>query len=1318
MQHSPGGPDPKMDTSHAQIGVVGEHARVYGGIHFYTSPTRSLDLLPFNLGTNIRNFLLNYLGTSEHPVPFGGREEDLQRLEQWRTQSEKRFLLLAAPAGRGKSALLCRWAERLSQADASKTVAVVFVPISSRFSTNLPELVFACIAVQLALVLGEEVPTDYINMPTGFWQSLVGEYLRRPLPDGRQLLLIVDGLDEAAWDIGPSLFPLVVPATTRIVVSARYLAGDVPGSGPWLGRLGWEDFKLAEAMSLDTLTRDGLGETLASMRRPLAKLLDGEDIIDRLYGLTSGDPLLANLYVNMLSKKDESAVWLRPEDLEHIEKGYQGFFNFWWKEQEKLWAKMGQGNPLEKRTVMALLSILVTALGPLSISDVKAVMPAELSPTKYTILQAVKPLGRFVVGDGDDIGFSFAHTRLNGYFRETLHDPEEWGEWQTIFVRWGLSAIQKSQGGKSSISPYLLQYLSWHLSLAEEPVESFLSLLTYEWLTGWHRYAGTYTGFLRDVDTIMERLVATDRRAIAQGLPAPYIGQEIKCVLCHASVAALASNMPRELLVALCRYGDWTDEQVLAYAQQKPDPEERALALIELAPYLHDVKQQQAYQNALQVALPNEYALRNVLIPLAPHLPESVFLAANRISNDMWRKDVLVSLAPYLPEAGYHASLSRTDTTWRLSLLIAWAPYLPEAVYQTTLSLLHPYDQKVMLTTLAPHLPGAVYHAALTLQDDRYRAEVLIALASHLPGVERTEALRQAHHAALSLQDATERSIVLSALAPYLPEEVYHVALSLQDELSRSSVLRALAPYLPEEVYQATLSLQEPWPQASVLNALILYLPEAKRTEVIQLALQAALSVPNGKTRNGMLISLVPHLPRAKRDEALGLVLQSALSLKDELDLADALFPLVPYLPNEVFQAVLFSKREYVRHMEVLIALVPYLPEAKQAEAILLTTLLQEVMSVRDKKTQRCMLSALALQTPEAVYQAALSLQDPLKRARALSAVVPRMPEIKRAEALQLALQAALFLGDERARASLLSALAPRLPEAIYRASLFLHDELARASVLSALAPYLPDAERSEAIQLALQAALSLQDESDRVRALIGLTPYLPEAIYEAALSLEDKLAQVRLLCALAPHVPKMKQFDTLGLAFDTARGMKEWSKQISALCAVAPYLSEALRARILKQALETYQTTKKSFGDEDAEAALLDLTPHLPETLYKWALEAQMMQNRIYDLESARILSALAPYLPEAVYQAALSVKDEEARIRVLSKLAGFLITFPIDVLYAQWEATLTVVRRLRRSDALPLIADLIPAVEVLGGESALLETFRSVEEVCRWWP
>src|SRR5690348_14486256 len=66
----------------------------------------------------IEAFLEEYLLTEEGPgtVPFGGRDEEFERLDHWLVDEKapSRFVLVA-PAGRGKSALLVHWIERLKR---------------------------------------------------------------------------------------------------------------------------------------------------------------------------------------------------------------------------------------------------------------------------------------------------------------------------------------------------------------------------------------------------------------------------------------------------------------------------------------------------------------------------------------------------------------------------------------------------------------------------------------------------------------------------------------------------------------------------------------------------------------------------------------------------------------------------------------------------------------------------------------------------------------------------------------------------------------------------------------------------------------------------------------------------------------------------------------------------------------------------------------------------------------------------------------------------------------------------------------------------
>ena len=64
-----------------------------------------ISALPTDYASRIENFLIEYLGTPKNRVPFGGRATDLTRLDHWLDNPEESpYLLLAAPAGRGKSA--------------------------------------------------------------------------------------------------------------------------------------------------------------------------------------------------------------------------------------------------------------------------------------------------------------------------------------------------------------------------------------------------------------------------------------------------------------------------------------------------------------------------------------------------------------------------------------------------------------------------------------------------------------------------------------------------------------------------------------------------------------------------------------------------------------------------------------------------------------------------------------------------------------------------------------------------------------------------------------------------------------------------------------------------------------------------------------------------------------------------------------------------------------------------------------------------------------------------------------------------------------
>ena len=458
-------------------------------INYYVTGTdlASQETYPYYFTVGIQNFLTHYLGTDQIPVAFGGREHQLEFLDKWLIKGETQRLLITAPAGRGKSALLVRWSQQLAFQD---ELAIVFIPISLRVNTNREDTTFVTLAARLSHFYGKQIPTNYANLPPQMWRGLVAEYLREPLPDGRYLVLILDGLDEAAWDVTSDLLPFDLPSTTRVIISARNLGGEDQSPAPWLSRLGWDRFPgTVDILELQNLTKEGVTDVLDKMGYPLDKLEHNIDLATELYRLSEGDPLLIELYVNDLWQWGEEATWLQPEDLQSIRPSYKGYFDKWWEEQERLW---GRDNPLEKDLVNDILDLLAMALGPLTSSDLYQLFAEQVR--SRDIKQAITPLNRFVIGDGNEQGYAFAHPKLGEYFRDQLEDKEQI-DWQLRFIAWGrktLLSLQTCQMNPLDVSKYLMMYYGRHLEETDASIEGFLELASWEWIQVWHNKTKTH----------------------------------------------------------------------------------------------------------------------------------------------------------------------------------------------------------------------------------------------------------------------------------------------------------------------------------------------------------------------------------------------------------------------------------------------------------------------------------------------------------------------------------------------------------------------------------------------------------------------------------------------------------------------------------------------------------------------------------------------------------------------------------------------------------------------------------------------------------
>jgi hypothetical protein len=1312
--------------------------------------------------SRIDNFLAEYLGSAEHPVPFGGRDAELTLLNDWLfSPGQPPYLFLGGSAGRGKSALLVRWSRMLLSRD---DVAVIFFPVSIRFRTNLASIVFGSLTARLAHLHGEQVPGTP-DTSVEVWRGMLTDYLTRPLPDGRTLLLILDGVDEAGdWEAAADLFPIFPPERTRVLLSARYRPGDVDGNG-WLARLGWQRRGLACSIDLPGLTPEGVSDVLKQMGFPLARLGKRVDIVMELHRLSEADPLLVRLYVEDLWTRGALAARLRPEDLRTIRPGLEGYFARWWYDQRCQWE--GSKKPLLRdKTVHTLLDLISCSMGPLSRDDLLEVAPPEIGLTSRVLPDVLDPIGRFVIGDGRSQGYAFGHPRLGSYFYEQLTENERGGV-ESRFLDWGRRTLKGLSEGRipaEKASPYIVQYYGAHLVRAKASTEELLSLVCDGWRKAWYSLEGAYSGFLTDVQRAWDAAGRTDEDMARNGEQAIYLGQELRCALCLASVNSLARNIPPVLLLSAVRMGAWTPMQGLAYARLKP--QSRTETLAGLAPHLPEPLRSTALREEIE--------------------------AAGRSESDHLRVEILSRLMPTLPEPllGDALALARAieDKGARSKALTGLVQYLPkplrsEAVQEALVAIRAEAQQREHvreLVALAPHLRGSlradllleILGRVLTIKDDPNQAPTVSV------GFEASWVVRW---------DDYTRAEALVELMPCLPEplrgwmleEALKAARQFVNDKVRSRVLARLSCHLSEplrsQVLEETLAMARAIDSKTERRARWKYNGQ-ERPLLRVVGVWGGLWIdidPNVVQRAETLAQMLPYCS----EQRLGDVLLEALALARKVfetdKRAETLAQLLPYCSEQLLGDVLLEALAAARatqnpvRVRILSGLVPCLPEPLLEEAFALA---QE--SVHEGE-RAYLLALLAPRLSEPLLGKALTVARGIRgvyeRAEALVQLVPRLPEPLKGVVVQEALAALRatgneFIGRPRAMAELASDLPELQRDVVLREALTtvksIRDHDGRAEALAGIIRHLPESLLGDALELArgvtdprvlidllprlpepflLDALVKVREiywEDIRVEWLTALAPHLSQPLLGGALLVARGLVyeyeRVRAYRVLASYLPEPQRSAVLIEAFEVARGMREEFWRRRALALLAPDLSVSPHAKLLMMSWNS--------GDVDYRAQVIaDFAQHLPEPLLEEALAAlrelgeasertEVLSELTTDLpfpffyetwrprgsdnerHRANALVALAPRLPEPLLGQALTAAralvDERRRANVLVALAPRL---PEPLLGEALTAARTLVDERRRANALVALAPRLPEPK---RKQALAETLAAARK------
>jgi len=846
-------------------------------------------------------FLREYLGFHDRPKPFGGRGHEIERLNSWLSDPQSpRKLLLVAPAGRGKSALLAHWMRQLPQ-----DIEIVFVPVSLRFLTAQPTTFLPALASRLARLHGEPTSATTLHNINAS-RTIIARLLARPLRSGATLLVIVDGLDEAGDQFSwAGLFPHDPPSSVRIVVSARQLAGDRQGDR-WMARVGWDAFpERVRPLALDGLDRDGIREVLAGMGISIAPPDPSLDIVAELHRLSEeGDPLLIGLYAEALWKEQHegTAHPLSWAELKKAVPGLKGFFDRWLAGQQMLW---GDKQPLRESQTRAVLAVLSQALGPLRNGELREVMRRSFAIVDWAVRETLVPLARFVIGDGEKQGYIFSHPRLAEFFGapDEYVSREETERVRDSFLTWGtdtLHRLQTAGAPPSDVPRYLLAYFSEHLRRAGGQTGTLMSLISLGWLRAWERIDPTHRGFLADVlrawDAVRPDALPADPRP-----PIPAIAHEARCLLCVSSVQSPHELPAAPVFAAALETELLTPNQilnVLASVLHRSDFEERVR---DFAPLIgRSVGLEMA--NLVDLRPPSAAKVTGLLAiadqlgsPDSALVIDKAFRAARGCTNEYEELYAAVSLIRRSPRNRQHElarrAMERLQAAHRQLIqsqaivdihpfvgaaIHPWAKRVIEYVFEFSATLVDPLAPAVL-----DLLPAQDRQAFVTSFISRPisasvadSGRLLNVVAPHLSPEAWSSTIFE-----IGALDAAERTIILSSILGRAPRAriLPVVEASVEEVLSRS-LIEKCAGYVN---WSTLLPAVQPQARQQAIDALISYAPRATSSDYWLRVLPQVL----------------PFLPQVEQKVLASRIMSQGQHHHDEIAVLPLLGSAITYLP-------------------------------------------------------------------------------------------------------------------------------------------------------------------------------------------------------------------------------------------------------------------------------------------------------------------------------------------------------------------------------------------------------------------------------------
>lgn len=1178
---------------------------------------------------SVEKFVEFYVGTRTHRSPLVGRAAQLDALSTWLEQPAAPYALIMEPAGRGKSALVTRWAHDIA---VSNRAQVALLPISQRFNTASALSALEILGQRLRYLHSDQSATP---ADASEWARDIEDHFRRPTT-GMPLLVVIDGLDEAGgWTRHEELrFPSEPGQGVKVVVTTRKLADrDKPGL---LRQLGWQGQVVQ--IRLPPLRRTDLRDAILNWVPPLPDGIDATAAVERLWPLTEkGDPLLTTLYLNGLAAHDISIDRLPTA----MPPGLEGLFGEWIED----WTSSSSEDPLDRPAVIKTASALCCSEGPIGLRDLGAVLKDEV-PARQ-VEKAIGALHRFVttvpLGQGD--GYVFQHPRLGMFFHRYVDSDRAWHGRYAAIGKEQIERLARGELHPAEVSPYFLQHLGHHLEHAAGDLGALALLASQAWLEAWRASDSTEWGFLSDIDRVARIAVLTNRQTIKESGQAAFIGCEATSAFARASLVSLSRAMPPEVLAALLDRGVWNIEHALVEARQAPRPMERALGLIVIAQRLDRPDSADLLDEAMGMASSLDAGDRVIVLKalcataIALGDLDRAMLTQPEVADDAWRTEILTThanrLISVMDRDGLMTSIEGLDAEHLVDVLVSWAlcadgelgAFLVQRA-QSAAAASYPDKEAVALLRLAS-APTAdqvnLVDRALDIADkvsewgmaDDYCRTIFAALPSPLTPSQHGRCLAIVERIA---QRHRSSGPVLAELVRHYPKALRHAArrqvlstILEEGSLPESDSRNAFVPWIGDIYDDEIPDLLESLRQRDVLTYAPITLGLAHRISDAEFEARAheALVALLAKEHSHRYYAneLAPYIPPARwhqvlqifericRDDELPLIKSGAISASG--------VKRVPMTGQD--------KREAL--CEVIQAAVQQLPDECLAAAA------DFACSVQRADVRCATLSALLPRATGALQDSIV--RDALDAAPGVwsttlyvelfEALPTGLPVRAQLEAVELLHRTA---GSDRLSA--LTALAPKLDAEpllrLHQLTRRIHDGYLQAKLMAAFAPVANRAAIAQWVRTLILAG--------RHREAVSAAPYVrPEDIPEL-LRLEQTFDyppyRADYLAALAPQLAQsqisevLQRMSSLGPALRRHPGPRRCLHLVARRCAELGLVDDAL------QAIEQWPL------DWEAAEALWAISGLLPSEA---AGRIEQMARR---LSRSAALCALAPLTQE----------------------------------------------------------------------------------------